>query len=490
MRFPPSCGAAAICGSMFAVLHRRTLLRGALAAIPLSFLWRPRAIAAGHGPLVPDPDGLLDLPAGFSYQIIDRLGDIMSDGYRVPGAPDGMACFAGPAGTNTLVVMRNHELQNGGGGWSPVGPGMPFPEHCYDPASQGGVTRVVLDATTLERVSSNLVLFGTIRNCGGGATPWGWLTCEEDVSPGHGYVFLCSTAAESVQPPVRIPAFGRMNHEGAVIDPATRVTYLTEDRTDSCLYRLVPASRATPWQGQLQALRVVGRDRFDTGVGHAVGDRWDIGWVDVTAPDPSGDTVRAEAQSRGAARFARGEGIWFHGGAAYFTATTGGPLGTGQVFRVDPAGDGGALTLIAQSEDLDVLDKPDGLTVAPWGDLFVCEDGDGDQYIRILDADGGIAPFARKAVTPGELAGICFSPDGSVLFVNFHREGFTVAITGPFPAVDPAPEVDPGPEPDPTPVLDPDGVDPGGCSTGGGGTAAGAAIAVAAAATTLGRSRA
>ena len=31
-----------------------------------------------------------------------------------------------------------------------------------------------------------------------------------------------------------------------------------------------------------------------------------------------------------------------------------------------------------------------------------------------------------------ELAGACFSPDGTTLFVNIQRPGMTVAITGPW----------------------------------------------------------
>ena len=39
----------------------------------------------GYGPLVPDPKGLLDLPAGFTYKIVSRAGDAMDDGLLVPG---------------------------------------------------------------------------------------------------------------------------------------------------------------------------------------------------------------------------------------------------------------------------------------------------------------------------------------------------------------------------------------------------------------------
>ena len=471
------------------MLTRRTLLRGAAAALPLSFLWRRRARASGYGPLVADPEGLLELPEGFSYRIIDRRGDVMSDGYLVPGAPDGMACFAGPPGSNTLILMRNHEIGAGHGSWSPMGPGMPMPEHVYDPEAGGGVTRVVLDATTLEPISSNLVLYGTMKNCGGGVSPWGWLTCEEDTTAGHGYVFLCPTTADSVQPPQRIPAYGRMMHEGAVIEPGTMIAYITEDRAGSCLYRFLPDAPDTPWQGRLQALRVLAGDGFDTSVGRTVGDSWEIGWVDVDDPDPADDSCRVQAVAGGAATFTRGEGIWFHDGSVYFTATEGGPLAAGQVFRIDPAGDGGTLTLIAQSDDLAVLDGPDGITVSPAGDVFICEDGEGEHRIRLIGADGAVADFARKIPFEGEMTGACFSPDGSTLFVNFQLECLTVAITGPFPTIDPADPVDPELPP-------PDGADTGpgqfgddgddgyhsGCSAGSpAGLATAAALAVAAA---------
>jgi secreted PhoX family phosphatase len=481
------------------VLTRRTFLRGAAAAVPLSFLWRRRARANAYGALVPDPDGLLDLPEGFSYRVIDRRGDIMSDGYRVPGAPDGMACIAGPAGTNTLILMRNHELANGGGGWGPLVDSMPYPEHFYDGASQGGVTRIVLDATTLEPVSSNLVLYGTIRNCGGGASPWGWLTCEEDVSTNHGYVFLCPTTAGSVAPPQRIVGYGRMNHEAAVVDPVTRIAYLTEDRPDSCLYRFVPDSPTAPFEGRLQALRVNGEDNFDTSARGTAGASWSIEWVDVTDPDPSDDSCRVEAQDRGAATISRGEGAWFHGGSVYFCATDGGALGNGQVMRLDPDGDGGTLTVIAQCEDPSVLDYPDNITVAPWGEVFLCEDGDGQKHLRILGADGTVSNFARNAASDHELAGICFSPDGTTLFVNMLMQGVTLAITGPFPVVETPDDPGVGADPDLDGATDLgrgvavgglDGAgEPGGCSAGSGGGLGTAAAVVAAAAVIARRAR-
>ena len=68
-------------------------------------------IGAGYGPLLPDAGGILDLPEGFSYRVLSRTGDAMSDGLLVPGLPDAMAAFAGPQGRTLLVC--NHELTAG-----------------------------------------------------------------------------------------------------------------------------------------------------------------------------------------------------------------------------------------------------------------------------------------------------------------------------------------------------------------------------------------
>ena len=78
----------------------------------------PREV--GYGKLLPNASGLLDLPEGFSYQVIGEIGQKMDDGLLLSSKPDGMATFPGPDGL-TLIV-RNHEntpLKDGpfGFGW-------------------------------------------------------------------------------------------------------------------------------------------------------------------------------------------------------------------------------------------------------------------------------------------------------------------------------------------------------------------------------------
>lgn len=420
---------------------RRGLLRGGAAvglasALPFTFTYHRTARAAGYGDLVPDPNGILDLPPGFSYTVLIGLFDPMSDGYRSPGLPDGMGAFAGPEGT--VVLMRNHELGVADILHTPLSPGQDPPPEAFNPGVSGGVTRVVIDDETLAVKSSNLVLFGTMRNCAGGVSPWGWISCEESVDGLHGYAFLCDPTADRVQAPKKIAGYGRYRHEAACIDPETYVAYLTEDRGDSCLYRFVPADKADPFTGKLQALRVVGEDVFATS-GMEVGQVVAVDWIDVDDPTPDDDSLRAQAQAKGAAVFVRGEGICFWQGAVYVCSTSGGPAAAGQIFRLVEKPGASTLELLASSEDASVLDHPDNITVAPWGDLFMAEDGDGEDYIRVLNARGEVFDFARNAKSTGEFAGVCFSPDGRTLFVNLMFEHLTVAIRGPFPEFEPPP---------------------------------------------------
>jgi secreted PhoX family phosphatase len=420
---------------MAKVLRRRAVLKvgGTAAAAAALAACKPRGIepATASAALVRDPKGILELPPGFQYRILQQAGDAMSDGYRVPGRPDAMGCFAGADGR--IVLMRNHEMTEAltDAIGNPYNPGQQPPPEAYDPEGNGGVTRLVLNPHTLELERSNLVLAGTYWNCAGGLSPWGWLSCEETVvSDRHGYVFLCATDSDRVLPPNRITGYGRMRHEAASVDPDTHIAYLTEDRPDGCFYRFVPHDRDKPFEGVLQALRVQGHATYDTAQmpGRA---RVAIDWVDVDQPDATDDSLRLQAQAKGAARVCRGEGLWLAPGEAFFCATAGGRLARGQVFRLHH-GDKPTLEVVAEATDFDTLDMPDNVCVSPHGQLYVAEDGTGGNFIRRITLDGRVLPFARNAVSASEFAGPCFSPDGRTLFVNVQADGLTFAIQGPF----------------------------------------------------------
>jgi len=416
--------------------RRGFLLAGSVAGLSAGLsVWlklrsQPSAPAASDR-LLPDPQGILQLREGFRYRIVERALSTMDDGYRVPGRPDAMGCFLMADGN--WALLRNHELDGSLSELGPCAAGQKPSPYAYDAASPGGVSRLLLDPSG-KRLRSNLVLTGTNRNCAGGMSPWGWLTCEESVESKHGYVFLCSPTAEVLQPPHRIPVYGRFLHEAVAIDLTDHAAYLTEDRGDGCLYRYLPEQKEQPFcAGKLQALGIVGRPRFELGDELPKDATLDVQWIDV--PHAAGereDALRYVAQQRGAAVVRRGEGIWRLEDGFAITCTSGGPLQSGQVFHLAPTPAGGTLRLLAQSHDPSQLDMPDNITLTPWGDLLVCEDNRRSNYLRIITRDGKVLPFAHNALSLSEFAGACFSPDGRVLFVNMQDDGLTLAIEGPF----------------------------------------------------------
>lgn len=398
----------------------------------------------GYGGLIPDPGGLMDLPQGFSYRVISQLGETMSDGFTVPDAADGMGCFDLPGGK--IALVRNHECMPGrhdGGGV--MGKAYDYVAKSLVPLP-GGTTTIVLDARTLAVEKQYRSLAGTIRNCAGGETPWGsWLSCEEFVaSPDgrinkdHGWTFEVPADAPGLVDPVPLKAMGRFNHEAACVDPRTGIVYQTEDREDSLLYRFIPNVRGNLARGgKLQALVLTDGVR-DTrnwgGVAFAPYTRRAVRWIDLDDVEAPKDDLRQRGAAQGAAIFARGEGIWMGEGEMFFCCTSGGTAKLGQIFRLDVSGATDELHLFFESTSPDQFNYGDNLTIAPWGDLIVCEDQYSktvDNYLRGIAPSGVAYPLARARVQT-EWAGACFSPDGRTLFVNLYSPTKTLAITGPW----------------------------------------------------------
>jgi len=451
---------------------RRVFLRNAAAVGgAVAALQALTGCASSRGPvLAADPAGILDLPPGFSYAVLSRTGEEMSDGLLVPAAHDGMAAFPVASVATRLILVRNHENSP-----DESGKGGAFGEKfarlakfdaslAYDRSSSGrphlgGTTTLLVNVRTRRVERSHLSVAGTIRNCAGGPTPWGsWLTCEETtVKAGEGgqkdHGFIFEAPSQALRPVMAQPltAMGRFNHEAAAVDPKTGVVYLTEDDKDGLFYRFLPN---TPGElakgGRLQALMIAGQPGVHTNnKGAAVAGarvRMPVRWVDLKdVHSPDGDLPQ-RGHAAGAARFARGEGlataIEAQGVAIYFTCTSGGAAARGQIFRYVPSpreGQAdedrtpGTVELFVESRGEAHFDYPDNIVAAPWGDLVFCEDGDGDNYVRGVRADGQVYDIARNAMPEkSEFAGACFSPDGSTLFVNIQRPGMTLAIEGPW----------------------------------------------------------
>jgi secreted PhoX family phosphatase len=127
----------------------------------------------------------------------------------------------------------------------------------------------------------------------------------------------------------------------------------------------------------------------------------------------------------------------------FFACTNGGSAKAGQIWKYTPAppehegriGESshpGVLELFIEPNLRGVMENADNITVAPWGDLIVCEDGLNSQFVLGVTPGGNVYKLARNRLSSFEFAGACFSPDGSTLFVNIQRPGMTLAITGPW----------------------------------------------------------
>ena len=88
--------------------------------------------------------------------------------------------------------------------------------------------------------------------------------------------------------------------------------------------------------------------------------------------------------------------------------------------------------MLFESNDSKNLDMCDNITVSPWGDIIICEDGGGVDYLIGIKPDGTSYKIAKNALNNSEFAGACFSPDGNTLFVNIYKPTITLAITGPW----------------------------------------------------------
>jgi len=432
-----------------------------------------RANSIGYGELKQSPDCPdLWIPEGFRAMRLSTSHEEsrVNPGFNVPVALDGMAAFPLPNGNIRLI--RNHEIGD------PASRAKPFGRRPYDTAGPGGTTSLEVrvqrsgDDLQLQLLAEYPSITGTLINCAGGRTPWGsWLTCEETTqgttqgyTKPHGYVFEVPAGATEEVDPQPIKAMGRFVHEAVAVDARTGIVYLTEDvrynpqarLPGAGFYRYIPNRPGEMLAGgKLQILGVRGERNYNTVKGQTPGASFETEWFDIDEPDsPAAERdpshVFRQGLEKGAAIFHRLEGCFAADDSIYFDATEGGDAGSGQVWQFRPTGhDTGVLTLVFESPGKQVLHGPDNICIGPRGGVVICEDTDGDHFLRGLTPKGEMinivhVPPTAEEPEPTEFAGCCFSPDYSVLFFNRQgatrsynpNRGATYALWGPWERAD------------------------------------------------------
>ncbi|WP_333736292.1 alkaline phosphatase PhoX [Streptomyces sp. IBSBF 2806] len=422
----------------------------------------------GYGPLLPDPAGILALPAGFRYRVVTYSGRTkLESGEITPSNHDGTAAFCGPRGATLLV--NNHELKGPRAGWQyPV----PLTEgHVYDPAAAGGCT--VVEVRPGGHVAEWVGIAGTSTNCAGGATPWGtWLSGEETedkagqngMTKDHGYIFEVDPADRRAnRDPRPVKAFGRYAHEAVVIDPKHGHAYLTEDASgpNGLLYRWTPPAGFRHGRGKLRTLAADagvlqafkcfdsgGKFVDDLSRATKIGTVYGVDWVDVPDRDAKSVSVRKQFAAGQVTRARKLEGMWWGDGGAYVVSSYArdeSPVQhDGAVWFYDPKRRTLTLkVLLGVNPDPSAdgaFDGPDNITVSPYGGLVIAEDGEGVQHLFGATDSGRTYPIARNELNIGtadkpeysEFTGVTFSPDGHTLYANIQTPGIMLAITGPW----------------------------------------------------------
>jgi secreted PhoX family phosphatase len=361
--------------------------------------------ASPYGPLGPPNEVGLMLPEGFTGRQIARGGrTIGATSYPWHFASDGQATYTTVAGGHILVSNSEAPSATGGG---------------------SSAIRFAPDGS-IERAYR--ILGGTNLNCAGGPTPWGtWLSCEE-----HEGGMVWESDPAGVLPAVPRPALGNFSHEAAAVDPERGHVFLTEDQSDGCFYRFTPDSYPDLSSGVLEVAEV--------GAGGVVT------WHRVPDPNVVTQAKTTRQQVPAATKFPGGEGLWHHQGVIYFTTK-----GDRKVWAYDTATQTVDLVYHHSLTPDAALNAVDNVTVSPYGDVYVCEDG-GNMEICLITPDRVVAPFLRLGNVDGsvaadheasEMVGVVFDPTGTRMYFGSQRaypyvagtpaaDGAVYEVTGPF----------------------------------------------------------
>jgi uncharacterized protein len=350
-------------------------IRLALAAAALTVLLAATfvAVARPADGVVPDPNGIINLPAGYSYTVLSTacVDDVTSTEsgvtYPMPEDFDGNALFN--AG-DELWLLSNHELTEprpgdfqGDAGKCAVPEQTPGDE---DSDGTGSVSRLALarDGTTVLR--RELITTGLHNLCAIAVTPWKtYLTNEEfpfvaDPELRSGWTWEIDPATGEQ---TRLTGMGRFSHEQGAF-AAGGAWYMTNDRgNNQYLYKFVPDRRHDLTTGRLYGLVF---DRA-TNTGR---------WVGPLNPfTPEADMIARVGAPNAANSFSKAEGIVAadRGNAVVFSESGAGS-DPGRVWKLTGLTHAVVTGHVLVEGDFARLARPDNLRFNRAGDLFIMED--------------------------------------------------------------------------------------------------------------------
>ena len=156
-----------------------------------------------------------------------------------------------------------------------------------------------------------------------------------------------------------------------------------------------------------------------------------VTWADVSNPTMPQAGVRQGMDTPPGTRFNGGEGIWFYELPQSIRRTPpGGSVPTRGLIFFSTKGDNRIWALDIENQLVELIfdnsqiepdyDDVDNVTVSPWGDILVAEDGPAQRLMVVLPNQG--SRVLAQTFHPGsEITGPAFSPDGSRLYFSSQR---------------------------------------------------------------------
>lgn len=406
--------------------------------------------ANAAGAPVSDPDGILNLPAGLSYQILATAGETQvkstesGQTFDMPEDADANLVVPVRAGkpSKGSYLLTVHELTKPVTGDYQGDVGKPaVPEQATaddrDSDGWGSITRLKLakDGRTVKK--SEVITTGLHNLCAGASTPWKtFLVNEEfpfrsDPEFRSGWVWEVNPYTGKA---TRLTGMGRLSHEDEI--RVGKNWYLTEDMGgDAFVYKFVPNKAKDLRSGKLYGLMF--NHTTKTGV-------W-VGPLDPT--DPRGDMINNWHVDPAVHGFDKLEGITQRAGRLVFSESGSKASDTatpavdspGRVWAIRDGAAGVTGSVLVEG-DFAKLSHPDNVTFTPAGDLMIMEDngsaltrdpatgkaanGAMNEVYILPKGKRGADDLKLLATVPngGEPTGPAFSRNGKLLYVSIQGD--------------------------------------------------------------------